>query len=65
MKVREKFLPGTQKVITGLHHFLVVDVYKDKVDIKVIAVAKQLDKKKEDAFQPINDTVVDEFTIEK
>ena len=64
-KVRAKFLPGTEKVVTGLHHFIVVDVYKDKVDFKVIAVAKQLNKKKEDAFQPIEDTIIDEFTVTK
>ena len=65
LKVKEEKVPGTQKIVTGYHHFLVVDVYKDRVEVKVVAVAKQLDKKKEDAFQPIEDTIVDEFTVKK
>ena len=63
LKLREKTLPGTEKISTGLHHFVVVDVYKDRVEIKTVAVAKQTDKKKEDAYEPIEDRVIDEIVL--
>ncbi len=65
LKISDEEVPYTKKIVTGLHHFVIVDVYKDKVEIKTVAVAKQLDKKKESAYEPIEDKIVDELTIEK
>ncbi len=63
--VKENPLPETKKIVTGLHHFVVVDVNGDEVNVKVVAVAKQTNKKKEDAYEVIQPEVVDQFSIKK
>ncbi len=40
-------------------------VEENTVRVKVIGVAKQLNKKKEDAYEKIVKTVIDSFTLTK
>ncbi|MCD6449322.1 MAG: metallophosphoesterase, partial [Thermotogaceae bacterium] len=63
--VRENPLSGTKKVATALHHFVVVDVNGDEATVKVVAVARQTDKEKEDGYELIEPEVIDQFTIKK
>ncbi len=65
LKIKENPYPWTKKIVTGKHHFVLVTVKDSEVDVKVIAVAEQLDRKKEDAYKRIEDTVIDEFKMVK
>ena len=65
LKLRSEKLPGTEKIVTGIHHYVVVKVDENTVQVEVVGVAKQLNKKKENEYEKIPKTVIDSFTIVK
>ncbi len=64
LKKPEDRYPFTVVDSVGYHHYVLVDVTPNQVKVLVKGVAKQTDKKKEDAFVP-EEKILDSFKLNK